>query len=156
MKLQQTQSQQSSELESNINISIQHQDDTLRYIRNGLTLIDNVNIEYTDVAEINDYLTTHLYQQQIINDVQSFADELQQRSLTQNYILDPYPIAIPHLKHRLILRPYILVTILISQWKLLMIKMTNTLFSIYLLCLHQRMTLALKLLAASLVPLQII
>lgn len=112
MKLQQTQSQQSSELESNINISIQHQDDTLRYIRNGLTLIDNVNIEYTDVTEINDYLTTHLYQQQIINDVQSFADELQQRSLTQNYILDPYPIAIPHLKHRLILRPYILVTIL--------------------------------------------
>ena len=54
MKLQQSQSQQSSELESNINISIQHQDDTLRYIRNGLTLIDNVNIEYTDVAEIND------------------------------------------------------------------------------------------------------
>ena len=51
--------------------------------------------------------------QHIIEDGQSFAEQLQQR-LEENpsWILHPYPIAIPHMKDAMFKQPCILITIL--------------------------------------------
>ncbi|MBE5665262.1 BglG family transcription antiterminator [Staphylococcus sp. SS60] len=79
----------------------------------GLTLVDSVKIDYTHVNQWNKYIADYLHQHDAIYDVQSFAELLEQR-LKDNpgWILDPYPVAIPHLKDKLIKRPLILITLL--------------------------------------------
>ncbi|MBE5667661.1 BglG family transcription antiterminator [Staphylococcus sp. SS251] len=79
----------------------------------GLTLVDSVKIDYTHVNQWNKYIADYLHQHDAIYDVQSFAELLEQR-LKDNpgWILDPYPVAIPHLKDNLIKRPMILITLL--------------------------------------------
>ncbi|MBE5674315.1 BglG family transcription antiterminator [Staphylococcus sp. SS35] len=79
----------------------------------GLTLVDSVKIDYTHVTQWNKYIADYLHQYDAIYDAQSFAELLEQR-LKDNpgWILDPYPVAIPHLKDKLIKRPMILITLL--------------------------------------------
>ncbi|MBE5676979.1 BglG family transcription antiterminator [Staphylococcus sp. SS87] len=79
----------------------------------GLTLVDSVKIDYTHVNQWNKYIADYLHQHDAIYDVQSFAELLEER-LKDNpgWILDPYPVAIPHLKDKLIKRPLILITLL--------------------------------------------
>ena len=84
----------------------------LDYIRKGLEVIDSIYIDYTHIQDLIMYLTRQLFKHQIIEDKQSFAELIKQRMDEQGFVLDPYPIAMPHLKSDLIKKPFILVTIL--------------------------------------------
>mgnify|MGYP002714689385 FL=1 len=84
----------------------------LDYIRKGLEVIDSIYIDYTHTQDWIMYLTRQLFKHQIIEDKQSFAELIKQRMDEQGFVLDPYPIAMPHLKSDLIKKPLILVTIL--------------------------------------------
>lgn len=84
----------------------------LDYIRKGLEVIDSIYIDYTNIQDWIIYLTRQLFKHQIIEDKQSFAELIKQRMDEQGFVLDPYPIAMPHLKSDLIKKPFILVTIL--------------------------------------------
>lgn len=84
----------------------------LSYIRKGLELIDSVYIDYISVSNWTNYLTETLLSHQIITDGQSFAELIKHHMDTQGFVLEPYPIAIPHLKNEIIQKPFILITIL--------------------------------------------
>ncbi|KKI64641.1 BglG family transcription antiterminator [Staphylococcus cohnii] len=84
----------------------------LEYIRKGLEVIDSIYIDYTHTQDWIMYLTGQLFKHHIIEDKQSFAELIKQRMDEQGFVLDPYPIAMPHLKSDLIKKPFILVTIL--------------------------------------------
>lgn len=84
----------------------------LEYIRKGLEIIDSIYIDYTHTQDWIMYLTGQLFKHHIIEDKQSFAELIKQRMDEQGFVLDPYPIAMPHLKSDLIKKPFILVTIL--------------------------------------------
>ncbi|ANQ64837.1 BglG family transcription antiterminator [Staphylococcus equorum] len=84
----------------------------LSYIRKGLELIDSVYIDYISVSNWTNYLTETLLSHQIITDGQSFAELIKHHMDTQGFVLEPYPIAIPHLKNEIIQNPFILITIL--------------------------------------------
>lgn len=84
----------------------------LDYIRKGLEVIDSIYIDYTHTQDWIMYLTRQLFKHQIIEDKQSFAELIKQRMDEQGFVLNPYPIAMPHLKSDLIKKPFILVTIL--------------------------------------------
>lgn len=92
--------------------NILNPDDKLNYIRKGLEIIDSVNIDYTAVSDLTNYLTSTLISHQIITDGTSFADLIKQHMDRQGFVLEPYPIAIPHLKNEIIKKPFILITIL--------------------------------------------
>ena len=78
-----------------------------------------MQFEYKDITIWNHYLTIlrNMASLRIVkhcaNSQTSFAELLQDK-LNQNpgWILQPYPVAIPHMKDDLILRPLILITIL--------------------------------------------
>ncbi|NQE00270.1 PTS sugar transporter subunit IIA, partial [Staphylococcus xylosus] len=80
--------------------------------RKGLEIIDSVNVDYTSVSNWTTYLTNTLLDHQIITEGQSFAELIKQHMDRQGFVLDPYPIAIPHLKSEIIKKPFILITIL--------------------------------------------
>ncbi|MFV5932821.1 BglG family transcription antiterminator [Staphylococcus warneri] len=88
-------------------------DDILETVRAGLKLVDSVKIEYKSVENWKQHLADYLVSQDIIEDGQSFAEQLQHR-LEDNpsWILRPYPIAIPHMKDDMFKQPCILITIL--------------------------------------------
>lgn len=95
--------------------SIQDPDQVVRNIEQGLALLNSMQFEYKDVTIWNHYLADYLEDNGVIapNSQTSFAELLQDK-LNQNpgWILQPYPVAIPHMKDDLILRPLILITIL--------------------------------------------
>ncbi|MCI2771973.1 BglG family transcription antiterminator [Staphylococcus warneri] len=88
-------------------------DDILETMRAGLKLVDSVKIEYKSVENWKQHLADYLVSQDIIEDGQPFAEQLQHR-LEDNpsWILRPYPIAIPHMKDDMFKQPCILITIL--------------------------------------------
>lgn len=92
--------------------NILNPEDKLNYIRKGLEIIDSVNIDYTMVSDWSQYLTSTLLSHQIITDGPSFAELIKQHMDSQGFVLEPYPIAIPHLKNDIIKKPFILITIL--------------------------------------------
>lgn len=94
------------------NTTISNPEYQLNYIRKGLEVIDSVYIDYTNITNWITYLTNQLLKHQIIDDEQSFADLIKQRMEVQSFVLDPYPIAMPHIKSDLIQKPFILITIL--------------------------------------------
>lgn len=74
-------------------------EDIMETIRQGLKLVDSVKIEYKSVDNWNQYLSDYLVSHRIIDDGQSFAELLQHRlEENPNWILSPYPIAIPHMR----------------------------------------------------------
>lgn len=87
--------------------SIQDPDQVVMNIEHGLTLLNSMQFEYKDVTIWNHYLADYLEDNGIIapNSQTSFAELLQDK-LNQNpgWILQPYPVAIPHMKDDLILR----------------------------------------------------
>ncbi|MGW7977420.1 PRD domain-containing protein [Staphylococcus xylosus] len=94
------------------NSNILNPEEKLTYIRKGLEIIDSVNVDYTSVSNWTTYLTNTLLEHQIITEGQSFAELIKQHMDRQGFVLDPYPIAIPHLKSEIIKKPFILITIL--------------------------------------------
>ncbi|WP_214307243.1 BglG family transcription antiterminator [Staphylococcus pseudoxylosus] len=92
--------------------NILNPEEKLTYIRKGLEIIDSVNVDYTSVSNWTTYLTNTLLEHQIITEGQSFAELIKQHMDRQGFVLDPYPIAIPHLKSEIIKKPFILITIL--------------------------------------------
>ncbi|MBF0814566.1 BglG family transcription antiterminator [Staphylococcus saprophyticus] len=94
------------------NGNILNPEEKLTYIRKGLEIIDSVNVDYTSVSNWTTYLTNTLLDHQIITEGQSFAELIKQHMDRQGFVLDPYPIAIPHLKSEIIKKPFILITIL--------------------------------------------
>ncbi|ATY57619.1 TPA: PRD domain-containing protein [Staphylococcus argenteus] len=94
-------------------LSNDHSEQLIQNMRSGLTLIDSVKIDYTHVNQWNEYIADYLLHYHVINDAPSFAELLEQR-LKDNpgWILDPYPVAIPHLKDKMIQHPIILITCL--------------------------------------------
>ncbi|SUM34336.1 transcriptional antiterminator [Staphylococcus gallinarum] len=80
---------------------------TLSFIRKGLELIDSVYIDNSNINNWISYLREQTLKHQIINDSSAFVKLLQQRNEEQSFALDPYPIAIPHLKSDLIQKPFI-------------------------------------------------
>ncbi|MBF7020718.1 BglG family transcription antiterminator [Staphylococcus sp. 18_1_E_LY] len=93
-------------------IDSNNQEDILNYMRKGLELIDSVYIDYTETKNWTKYLTKFLYEHKVIQSKMSFADLIHQRALEQNFVLEPYPLALPHLKHDMVLKPIILISIL--------------------------------------------
>ncbi|SCT33174.1 BglG family transcription antiterminator [Staphylococcus caeli] len=87
-------------------------DAKLTFIKKGLELIDAVTVECASVSNLQQYLTDTLLTQQVITDSQSFAELIKPHMERQSFVLEPYPIAIPHLKHDIIKQPLILITIL--------------------------------------------
>lgn len=85
---------------------------TLSFIRKGLELIDSVYIDNSNINNWISYLREQTLKHQIINDSSAFVKLLQQRNEEQSFALDPYPIAIPHLKSDLIQKSFILISIL--------------------------------------------
>lgn len=72
-----------------------------------------MKIEYKLVDNWKQYLETYLLNENIIEDRQSFADLLQSKfEQNPNWVLHPYPVAIPHLKDNMFKKPSILITIL--------------------------------------------
>lgn len=92
--------------------NILNPEEKLTYIRKGLEIIDSVNVDYTSVSNWTTYLTNTLLEHHIITKGQSFAELIKQHMDRQGFVLDPYPIAIPHLKSEIIKKPFILITIL--------------------------------------------
>ena len=95
--------------------AIQDPDKVVLNIEQGLKLLNSMQIEYKDVTNWNQYLADYLEENGVIapNSQTSFAELLQEK-LNQNpgWILQPYPVAIPHMKDDLIQSPLILITIL--------------------------------------------
>ncbi|MGE7193995.1 BglG family transcription antiterminator [Staphylococcus capitis] len=88
-------------------------EETIQDMRVGLEVLDSVKIEYKLVDNWKQYLETYLLNENIIEDRQSFADLLQSKfEQNPNWVLHPYPIAIPHLKDNMFKKPSILITIL--------------------------------------------
>ncbi|MBF7016524.1 BglG family transcription antiterminator [Staphylococcus durrellii] len=98
--------------QNDLTINTINQESILNYMRKGLELIDSVYIDYTDTKNWTKYLTKYLYDHKVITNKKSFADLIHRRALEQNFVLEPYPLAIPHLKNDMILKPFILVSIL--------------------------------------------
>ncbi|PTJ17664.1 PRD domain-containing protein [Staphylococcus succinus] len=96
----------------NIKHHIKAPEDQLKYIRKGLELIDSVYVDYTSISDLSNYLTDKLVSYEIIHHQSSFAELIKQCIDKQGFVLEPYPIAIPHLKHEIIQKPIILITIL--------------------------------------------
>ncbi|MGX0401767.1 mannitol operon transcriptional activator [Staphylococcus pasteuri] len=81
-------------------------EDVMETIRQGLKLVDSVKIEYKSVDNWNQYLSDYLVSHRIIDDGQSFAELLQHRlEENPNWILSPYPIAIPHMRDSMFKEP---------------------------------------------------
>ena len=95
--------------------TIQNAEQIISSIEIGINLLSSMHIEYKDVNNWNQYLADYLAQYGAIQQgtQPSFA-ELLQNKLNQNpgWVLQPYPIAIPHLKDDLIQHPLIVITIL--------------------------------------------
>ena len=88
-------------------------EETIQDMRVGLEVLDSVKIEYKLVDNWKQYLETYLLNENIIEDRQSFADLLQSKfEQNPNWVLHPYPVAIPHLKDNMFKKPSILITIL--------------------------------------------
>ncbi|MEK5170679.1 MULTISPECIES: BglG family transcription antiterminator [Staphylococcus] len=88
-------------------------EETIQDMRVGLEVLDSVKIEYKLVDNWKQYLETYLLNEDIIEDRQSFADLLQSKfEQNPNWVLHPYPVAIPHLKDNMFKKPSILITIL--------------------------------------------
>lgn len=88
-------------------------EETIQDMRIGLEVLDSVKIEYKLVDNWKQYLETYLLNENIIEDRQSFADLLQSKfEQNPNWVLHPYPVAIPHLKDNMFKKPSILITIL--------------------------------------------
>lgn len=83
------------------------------FIRKGLTLIDSISFEYGNVDNWKDNLIQSLSSNHSITDTESFAELLQDKlEVNRSWVLDPYPIAIPHLRHDSIQSPLIQINIL--------------------------------------------
>ena len=88
-------------------------EEIIQDMRIGLEVLDSVKIEYKLVDNWKQYLETYLLNENIIEDRQSFADLLQSKfEQNPNWVLHPYPVAIPHLKDNMFKKPSILITIL--------------------------------------------
>ncbi|MCG7339959.1 BglG family transcription antiterminator [Staphylococcus sp. ACRSN] len=98
--------------EQDSKLEIMNSDATISFMRKGLELVDSVYIDNTDVTNWQSYLAEKTFEHQIINDKNAFIKLLTKRNSEQNFALDPYPIAIPHLKSDLIQKPFILITVL--------------------------------------------
>ncbi|MDU3192813.1 MAG: transcription antiterminator, partial [Finegoldia magna] len=95
--------------------TIQNAEQIISSIEIGLNLLSSMHIEYKDVNNWNQYLADYLAQYGAIQQgIQPSFAELLQNKLNQNpgWVLQPYPIAIPHLKDDLIQHPLIVITIL--------------------------------------------
>ena len=95
--------------------TIQNAEQIISSMEMGLNLLNSMHIEYKDVSNWSQYLADYLAHHGAIQQGSqtSFA-ELLQNKLNQNpgWILQPYPVAIPHLKDDLIQHPLIVITIL--------------------------------------------
>lgn len=88
-------------------------EETIQDMRIGLEVLDSVKIEYKLVDNWKQYLVNYLLNENIIEDRQSFADLLQCKfEQNPNWVLHPYPVAIPHLRDNMFKKPSILITIL--------------------------------------------
>ncbi|PTF02804.1 PTS lactose transporter subunit IIB [Staphylococcus devriesei] len=95
--------------------TIHDPDNIINNMEQGLKLLNSMQIEYKEVTNWNKYLADYFAENGVIapGSQTSFA-ELLQNKLNQNpgWVLQPYPVAIPHMKDDLIQRPLILITIL--------------------------------------------
>ncbi|RIL70728.1 PRD domain-containing protein [Staphylococcus devriesei] len=95
--------------------TIHDPDNIINNMEQGLKLLNSMQIEYKEVTNWNKYLADYFEEHGVIapGSQTSFA-ELLQNKLNQNpgWVLQPYPVAIPHMKDDLIQRPLILITIL--------------------------------------------
>ncbi|SPZ78598.1 putative transcriptional antiterminator [Staphylococcus aureus] len=90
-------------------------------MRDAVHLIDSMKIEHRQVDNWSMYIANHLLNEQAIPDVNQFSQYLQEKIANHpGWLLAPYPVAIPHLRDSIILKPVILVTILDTP-----IKMSN-------------------------------
>lgn len=94
---------------------IRNSEDIISSMEVGLNLLNSMHIEYKNITNWNQYLADYLAHYGAIQQGSqtSFA-ELLRNKLNQNpgWILQPYPVAIPHLKDDLIQHPLIVITIL--------------------------------------------
>lgn len=98
-----------------IHSTIHDPDNIINNMEQGLKLLNSIQIEYKEVTNWTKYLADYFEENGVIapGSQTSFA-ELLQNKLNQNpgWVLQPYPVAIPHMKDDLIQRPLILITIL--------------------------------------------
>ncbi|MCU5746616.1 BglG family transcription antiterminator [Staphylococcus sp. SQ8-PEA] len=87
-------------------------------IKSGLLLIENSYIEHVDIADWIEHLTNALTNKAMIQDRESFVEVLKGRQMERGYTLDPYPLALPHLKHKMIKQPVMIISILQTPIKL--------------------------------------
>ena len=79
-------------------------------MRVGLEVLDSVKIDYKLVDNWKQYLEDYLLNENVIERNQSFADLLQLKyEQHPNWILNPYPVAIPHLRDDMFKKPMILI-----------------------------------------------
>ncbi|OHO72847.1 PTS lactose transporter subunit IIB [Staphylococcus sp. HMSC036D05] len=88
-------------------------DTIIEDMRVGLEVLDSVKIDYKLVDNWKQYLEDYLLNENVIERNQSFADLLQLKyEQNPNWVLNPYPVAIPHLRDDMFKKPMILITIL--------------------------------------------
>lgn len=107
--------------ETHTKILMKDNENLINTMRDAVHLIDSMKIEHRQVDNWSMYIANHLLNEQAIPDVNQFSQYLQEKIANHpGWLLAPYPVAIPHLRDSIILKPVILVTILDTP-----IKMSN-------------------------------
>ncbi|KIX89833.1 PTS lactose transporter subunit IIB [Staphylococcus microti] len=78
----------------------------LALINACLSLADDIIVSTAHCQNLDTALAHYLAELKVINNTLEVSHLLKQRNQTQNFSLAPYPVAIPHLKDKLIVKPH--------------------------------------------------
>lgn len=93
-------------------------DQTVNFIEDSLTLIQNMIFEERKVNNLTRYLVQTLTKHHVLENSNDFVEKLEQRIALQGFALTGYPIAIPHLSDESIKKPQLIITKLIKPLSL--------------------------------------
>src|SRR5699024_19583 len=93
-------------------------DQTVNFIKDSLTLIQNMIFEQRKVTNLTRYLVQTLTKHHVLENSNDFIEKFEQRTALQGFALTGYPVAIPHLSDESIKKPQLIITELIKPLSL--------------------------------------
>ncbi|WP_239705320.1 BglG family transcription antiterminator [Mammaliicoccus sp. R-M63] len=93
-------------------------DQTVNFIEDSLTLIQNMIFEQRKVTNLTRYLVQTLTKHHVLENSNDFIEKFEQRAALQGFALTGYPVAIPHLSDESIKKPQLIITELIKPLSL--------------------------------------
>ncbi|WP_210617085.1 BglG family transcription antiterminator [Mammaliicoccus lentus] len=99
-------------------LSYKDYDQTVNFIEDSLTLIQNMIFEQRKVTNLTRYLVQTLTKHHVLVNSNDFIEKFEQRTTLQGFALTGYPVAIPHLSDESIKKPQLIITELIKPLSL--------------------------------------